>query len=269
MIFRGDKLLLIAGPCSLENEHVTFSAAECLVDLQSKFHELNIIFKGSFDKANRSSIHSERGPGISKGLKLLGEVKRRYGLATTTDIHLPEQAFQAAEVCDVLQIPAFLCRQTDMLTAAAETGKTVSVKKGQFLSPNEMSHVIGKLRESDAKEIWQIERGSSFGYNNLVVDMRSFSILKKSGYPVIFDATHSVQLPGASATGTGGDRAFVPTLARAAIASGADGLFFEIHPDPAKAICDAMNQIAVDNFPQIIADCLKIWEISSKLKPAL
>jgi 2-dehydro-3-deoxyphosphooctonate aldolase (KDO 8-P synthase) len=265
MIFDGNRLLLIAGPCSLENEHVTFAAAECLLALRDKFHELNVVFKGSFDKANRSSIYSKRGPGIGEGLQLLSEVKRRYGLPVTTDIHVPEQAIAVAKVCDVLQIPAFLCRQTDMLVAAAKTGRTVSVKKGQFLSPGEMSHIITKLVESNASEIWQIERGTTFGYNNLVVDMRAFPLMKKHGHPVIFDATHSVQLPGAGADGTGGDRTFVPTLARAAIASGTDGLFFEIHPNPEEAICDAMNQIATKDFPQIIIDCLKIWKISREL----
>ncbi|MDR1595317.1 MAG: 3-deoxy-8-phosphooctulonate synthase [Puniceicoccales bacterium] len=259
MIFDDGKLLLIAGPCSLENENVTFSAAECLVNLQHRFPELNIVFKGSFDKANRSSIHSDRGPGIGEGLRLLREVKDRYGLRLTTDIHLPRQANTVAEICDVIQIPAFLCRQTDMLIAAAKTGKTVSVKKGQFLSPYDMKHVVEKLRESHAKEIWQVERGTTFGYDNLVVDMRSFFVMKENGCPAIFDATHSVQLPGTATNGTGGDRRFIPILANAAVASGADGLFFEIHPDPATAICDTATQIAIENFPNIISTCLKTW----------
>ncbi|MDR0693249.1 MAG: 3-deoxy-8-phosphooctulonate synthase [Puniceicoccales bacterium] len=259
MFFEENKLLLIAGPCSLENEDVTFSAAECLVALRSKFPELKIVFKGSFDKANRTSIFSERGVGLEEGLRLLGEVKNRHGLPVTTDIHLPEQAAPVSEVCDVLQIPAFLCRQTDILTAAAKTGRIVSVKKGQFLSPHEMKHVVDKLKESKANEIWQIERGTTFGYHNLVVDMRSFTVMKSNG-PTIFDATHSVQLPGADPNGTSGERTFVPTLARAALASGADGLFFEIHPEPAKATCDAANQIALKDFPQIISDCLCLWK---------
>ncbi|MDR1432781.1 MAG: 3-deoxy-8-phosphooctulonate synthase [Puniceicoccales bacterium] len=265
MIFDGSKLLLIAGPCSLENESVAFSTAECLVSLQSDFAELNIVYKGSFDKANRTSIHSKRGPGIEEGLRLLGEVRARYGLRLATDIHLPEQAKPVAEVCDVLQIPAFLCRQTDILVAAARTGKAVSVKKGQFLAPEDMRHVVGKLRESNAGEIWQIERGATFGYNNLVVDMRSFSVMKRNKCPAIFDATHSVQLPGTAASGTGGDRAFAPILAKAALASGADGLFFEIHPDPENAICDAANQLAVGDFPCIVSDCLKIWHAAKNL----
>ncbi|MDR2628793.1 MAG: 3-deoxy-8-phosphooctulonate synthase [Puniceicoccales bacterium] len=265
MFFEENKLLLIAGPCSLENEDVTFSAAECLVALRSKFPELKILFKGSFDKANRTSIYSERGVGLEEGLRLLGEVKNRHGLPVTTDIHLPEQAAPVSEICDVLQIPAFLCRQTDILAAAARTGRIVSVKKGQFLSPHEMKHVTNKLKESKAQEIWQIERGTTFGYNNLVVDMRSFTIMKSNGYPTIFDATHSVQLPGADQNGTGGERTFVPILAKAALASGADGLFFEIHPEPAKATCDAANQIALKDFPQIISDCLHLWKAMKHL----
>jgi 2-dehydro-3-deoxyphosphooctonate aldolase (KDO 8-P synthase) len=260
MIFDCHRLLLIAGPCSLESEYVAFSAAECLRKLADDFPELNVVFKGSFDKANRSSIYSDRGVGIGEGLRLLREVNRRYGLRVNTDIHLPEQAKIVTDVCDVIQIPAFLCRQTDLLIAAAATGKTVSVKKGQFLSPHEMKHVVDKLREAKASEIWQIERGSSFGYGNLVVDMRSFEIMKKNECPTIFDATHSVQLPGLVASGTGGDRAFVPILAKAAIASGADGLFFEIHPNPANATCDVANQMPIDSFPQIIGDCLRIWK---------
>ncbi|MDR2777011.1 MAG: 3-deoxy-8-phosphooctulonate synthase [Puniceicoccales bacterium] len=265
MFFEENKLLLIAGPCSLENEDVTFSTAECLVALRSKFPDLKIVFKGSFDKANRTSIYSERGVGIREGLRLLGEVKNRHGLPVTTDIHLPEQAAPVSEICDVLQIPAFLCRQTDILMAAAKTKKIVSVKKGQFLSPHEMKHVVSKLKESKAQEIWQIERGTTFGYNNLVVDMRSFTIMKSNECPTIFDATHSVQLPGANQDCTGGERTFVPTLAKAALASGADGLFFEIHPDPAKATCDAANQIVLKDFPQIISDCLYLWKATKRL----
>ncbi|MDR3274286.1 MAG: 3-deoxy-8-phosphooctulonate synthase, partial [Puniceicoccales bacterium] len=197
MIFDGNKLLLIAGPCLLESEYVAFSAAEKLVEVGRKYPDLNVVFKGSFDKANRSSIHSVRGPGLKEGLRILSLVRDRYKLRITTDIHLPEQANPVAEVCDLLQIPAFLCRQTDLLTAAARTNNAVSVKKGQFLSPQEMYHAVQKLREAGAREIIQIERGSSFGYNNLVVDMRAFDILKQNDCPAVFDATHSVQLPGA------------------------------------------------------------------------
>lgn len=259
MIFDNNKLLLIAGPCALENDNVVQSTAKCLKDIQSSFPELTIVFKGSFDKANRTSIYSKRGPGIIEGLKMLEYVKNHYEFFITTDIHLPEQANIVANVCDVIQIPAFLCRQTDILVAAAKTGKVVSVKKGQFLSPHDMRHIVCKLQESNASEIWQIERGTTFGYNNLVVDMRSFPIMAQNSHPVIFDATHSVQLPGASEHGTGGERQFVSTLAKAAIASGASGLFFEIHPSPQNAICDASNQIATSDFKNIISDCLSIW----------
>jgi 2-dehydro-3-deoxyphosphooctonate aldolase (KDO 8-P synthase) len=265
-IFDPSRLLLIAGPCSLESENVTFSAAESLLAIGNKFPQLNVIFKGSFDKANRTSIRSERGVGLGEGLRLLSEVKKRYGLRVTSDIHLPQQADPVAAVCDVLQIPAFLCRQTDLLVAAAKTGRPVSIKKGQFLSPYEMGHVVAKLEESGATEIFQIERGTTFGYNNLVVDMRSFEIMKSNGHPAIFDATHSVQLPGTCASGTGGDGTFIPILARAAIASGADGVFFEIHPNPATATCDASNQIALVDFPKIVGDCLVIWEAMRSLR---
>ena len=259
MIFDEKKLLLIAGPCAIENEEITMACADCLSEVQKSLPGLNIIFKGSFDKANRSSIFSERGVGLSRGLEILSEVKVKYKFSVTTDIHIPSQADAVAEICDVIQIPAFLCRQTDLIVAAAKTQKAVSVKKGQFLSPQEMKHVVTKLRESNASEIWQIERGSSFGYNNLVVDMRSFYIMKKNNCPTIFDATHSVQLPGTSSKGTGGDRTFVQILAKAAIASGADGLFFEIHPDPKNAISDSENQIATADFPKIIKECFNLW----------
>jgi 2-dehydro-3-deoxyphosphooctonate aldolase (KDO 8-P synthase) len=261
MIFDRDKLLLIAGPCLLESEYVAFSAAEKLAKIGETYPDLNVVFKGSFDKANRSSMRSERGPGLKEGLKLLSAVGNRYGLRVTADIHLPEQAEPAADVCDLLQIPAFLCRQTDILVAAAHTTRAVSVKKGQFLSPQEMRHVVQKLREANAGEIIQIERGSSFGYNNLVVDMRSFDILKQNNCPVIFDATHSVQLPGAGNGVTLGQREFVHALAKAAIAAGADGLFFEIHPNPDGAMCDAANQLPLSRLDGIISECLAIWHV--------
>jgi 2-dehydro-3-deoxyphosphooctonate aldolase (KDO 8-P synthase) len=259
MIFEEGKFFLIAGPCLLESECVVFNSAEKLVEISEAHSDLNVIFKGSFDKANRSSIHSERGPGLKEGLKILAAVKDKYELKVTTDIHLPEQAGPAADVCDLLQIPAFLCRQTDILIAAARTNRAVSVKKGQFLSPHEMYHVVQKLRKSGAEEIIQIERGSSFGYNNLVVDMRAFDILKQNSCPAVFDATHSVQLPGAGNGVTLGQRKFVPILAKAAIAAGADGLFFEIHPNPNEAACDAANQLPLDRFYGVISECLAIW----------
>jgi 2-dehydro-3-deoxyphosphooctonate aldolase (KDO 8-P synthase) len=259
VIFQGGRFLLIAGPCLLESECVAFSSAEKLAEIGEIHPHLDVVFKGSFDKANRSSIRSERGPGLVEGLKILAAVRDRYGLRVTTDIHLPEQSEPVAEVCDILQIPAFLCRQTDILAAAAHTGRAVSVKKGQFLSPGEMCHVVQKLRETGAEEIIQIERGSSFGYNNLVVDMRSFDILKRNNCPAIFDATHSVQLPGAGDGVTLGQREFVPILAKAAIAAGADGLFFEIHPNPHMAMCDAANQLPLASFDGVVAECMAIW----------
>ncbi|HYP16988.1 MAG TPA: 3-deoxy-8-phosphooctulonate synthase, partial [Opitutus sp.] len=196
MLFDPDKLLLIAGPCSLENETVCRAVAETLTKLQRAHAELNIIFKGSFDKANRTSLAGDRGTGMEEGLALLALVKRDYGFRVVTDVHERQQVPAVAAVCDVVQIPAFLCRQTDLLLAAAASGRTVNVKKGQFLSPQEMQFVTGKLREGQAAEIWQTERGTTFGYQNLVVDMRSFPMMRQNGYPTVFDATHSVQLPG-------------------------------------------------------------------------
>lgn len=260
MIFDENQLLLIAGPCSLENEMVSCTVAENLAELQEKYHDVKIVFKGSFDKANRSSIFSNRGPGLKEGLRLLSLVKSRYNLLTTTDIHLPEQASVVAEICDLLQIPAFLCRQTDLLIASARTGRSISVKKGQFLSPQEMHYVVQKLNEAGAYEVLQMERGTTFGYNNLVVDMRSFEIMKRNGCPVLFDATHSVQLPGAGDGCSLGQCEFIPLLARAAIAAGADGLFFEVHPAPDDAICDTSNQVPLNKFEKIIVECLKVWK---------
>ncbi len=260
MIFDPKKLLLIAGPCSLENERVCRAVAEALVGLRRRHAELNIVFKGSFDKANRTSLGTGRGTGMDEGLKLLAMVKADYGFPVLTDIHERPQADAVGKVCDVLQIPAFLCRQTDLLLVAAATGRVVNVKKGQFLSPQEMEFVVAKLRDGKAREIWQTERGTTFGYQNLVVDMRSFAQMKAFGHPAIFDATHSVQQPGAAGGKTGGRREFVPPLARAALAAGADGLFIETHPEPEKAISDGPNQIPLAELPALIASCLAIWK---------
>jgi 2-dehydro-3-deoxyphosphooctonate aldolase (KDO 8-P synthase) len=259
MIFDPQKLLLIAGPCSLENENVCRAVATTLKQLGAAHPELNIVFKGSFDKANRTSLAGNRGTGMEEGLRLLTLIKREFGFPILTDIHERQQAAPVAQVVDVLQIPAFLCRQTDLLLAAAQTGKTVNVKKGQFLSPQEMEFVVGKLRDGQAREIWQTERGTTFGYQNLVVDMRSFAMMKALGYPAIFDATHSVQLPGAAGGKSGGRREFVPPLARAALAAGADGLFIETHPDPASAISDGPNMIPLAELPALVRSCLAIW----------
>lgn len=225
---------------------------------------IKFVFKGSFDKANRTSLAGARGTGLEEGLALLAMVKRDYGFPVLTDIHERAQVAAVAEVCDVLQIPAFLSRQTDLLLAAAATGRVVNVKKGQFLSPQEMEYVTGKLRDGKAKEIWQTERGTTFGYQNLVVDMRSFSIMAKNGYPTVFDATHAVQLPGAGGGKSSGQREFVPPLAKAALAAGADGLFIETHPDPDKAISDGPNMIALKNLPELLETCVAVWKTVRK-----
>ena len=259
MLFDPQKLLLLAGPCSLENEKVCRAAAETLARIGKKHPELTIVFKGSFDKANRTSLNGDRGPGMDEGLALLALIKRDYGFPLVTDFHERQQAAAVGQVCDVLQIPAFLCRQTDLLLAAAATGRVVNVKKGQFLSPQEMEFVVSKLRQGQAKEIWQTERGTTFGYQNLVVDMRAFAQMKALGAPAIFDATHSVQQPGAAGGKTGGRREFVPPLACAALAAGADGLFIETHPDPERAISDGPNQIPTAELPALIDSCLKVW----------
>ncbi len=260
MLFDPKKLLVIAGPCSLENERVCRAVAEALVKIGRANRSLKFVFKGSFDKANRTSLAGERGTGIDAGLKLLALIKRDYGFPVLTDVHEREQMAAVAEVCDVVQIPAFLSRQTDLLLAAAATGRVVNVKKGQFLSPQEMVYVTGKLRDGKAKEIWQTERGTTFGYQNLVVDMRSFSIMAQNGYPTIFDATHAVQLPGAGGGKSSGQREFVPPLAKAALAAGADGLFIETHPDPAKAISDGPNMIALKNLSELLETCVAVWK---------
>jgi len=259
MLFDPKRLLLIAGPCSLESESTCRAVAEVLARLRDEEPDLNIVFKGSFDKANRTSGRGERGPGLAAGLKLLAWVKKKYGFPVLTDVHLPAQAKPVAKVCDVLQIPAFLCRQTDLLLAAAATKRVVNVKKGQFLSPMEMEHVVAKLRQAGAKEIWQTERGTTFGYQNLVVDMRSFAIMRRHGSPAIFDATHSVQLPGAADGASGGQREYVLPLARAALAAGANGLFIETHPDPTRAISDGPSQVPLAQFSALIASCLRVW----------
>jgi 2-dehydro-3-deoxyphosphooctonate aldolase (KDO 8-P synthase) len=259
MLFDPKRLLLIAGPCSLENERVCRTVAEGLVELRRTRPALNVVFKGSFDKANRTSLAGDRGTGLEAGLGLLALVKKDYGFPVLTDIHETTQVAAVAAVCDVLQIPAFLCRQTDLLLAAAATGKIVNVKKGQFLSPQEMQFVTGKLRDGQAKEVWQTERGTTFGYQNLVVDMRSFAIMRQNGLPTVFDATHAVQLPGAGGGKSSGQREFVPPLARAALAAGADGLFIETHPEPAKAISDGPNMIPLAEMPKLIDSCLAVW----------
>jgi len=239
---RGQPLVVIAGPCVLEEASL---ALEIAAELKRAVSELpvQLIFKASFDKANRTSIDAYRGPGLEAGLRILGEVKQKTGLPVTTDIHQPNQAAPAAEVCELLQIPAFLCRQTDLLTAAAQTGRPVHVKKAQFLAPWDMRHVLGKLTSAGCRHVVLCERGTCFGYGRLVNDMRAIPQMQALGTPVIFDATHSVQEPGGLGSATGGNRAMVEPLARAATASGADGLFFETHPDPDRAPSDGPNMV--------------------------
>ncbi|MDL5042032.1 3-deoxy-8-phosphooctulonate synthase [Heyndrickxia coagulans] len=243
--------VLIAGPCVIESEALAMETAASLQTIADRLG-IPFVFKASFDKANRSSIFSKRGPGLEKGLEILSRVKKSFGIPVTSDIHELYQAEAAAEVLDIIQIPAFLCRQTDLLQAAAKTGKAVNVKKGQFLAPWDMKNVIQKLEESGADKILLTERGSTFSYNNLVVDMRSLPGMRGFGYPVVFDATHSVQIPGGNGTSTGGRREFVPYLARAAAAAGIDALFMEVHPDPDRAWSDGPNMVKLNELEEIL-----------------
>lgn len=231
--------------------------AEQLKELTTKLN-IPFIFKASYDKANRSSIHSFRGPGIEKGLEMLAKVKETFNVPVTSDVHEPVQAIAAAEVLDILQIPAFLCRQTDLLVAAAETGKIVNVKKGQFLAPWDMKNVVTKLRESGNEQILLTERGSTFGYNNLVVDMRSLITMQELGVPVVFDATHSVQIPGGNGTTTGGKREFVPYLSRAAAAVGISSIFMEVHPKPDNAMSDGPNMVNLAELEEVLKPIVEI-----------
>ena len=257
--FGGGKLVLLAGPCVLEGLERSLKIGRRAKEIADKLG-MPYIFKASFDKANRSSIKSYRGPGLVEGLKILATIKRELGVPIVTDIHETYQAAQVAEVADILQIPAFLCRQTDLLVAAAKTGKVVNVKKAQFLSARDMINVVEKLRASGTEKILLTERGTSFGYNNLVVDMRGLPIMRGFGCPVIFDGTHSVQLPGGAGSSSGGQREFVEYLVRAACAVGVDGLFLEVHDNPAEGLSDGANMIALDNLEKILAGALKIHE---------
>ena len=254
-----EKLSILAGPCAMESYDICAQTAESLKNLTSEL-DINYVFKCSFDKANRSSIDSYRGLGIEKGLEILEKIKSEFDLPIVTDIHLPEQAALAAEVADIIQIPAFLCRQTDLLLAAAQTQKVVNIKKGQFLAPTQMTPLIKKVESCNNKNILLTDRGVAFGYNNLVTDMRAIPIMQETGYPVIFDATHSVQLPGTIEGSTGGDRRFVPILANAAVAAGVNGLFFEVHPNPSTALCDGSNMLSLEDAKKVFTQCKKIWE---------
>lgn len=255
----GQPLLLMAGPCVLESPELALEIAQEMKAITTRLG-IPYVFKASFDKANRTSLDAFRGPGPEKGLRQLGRLREEMGIPVVSDIHEPAHAELAADCLDILQIPAFLCRQTDLLAAAAKTGKVVNVKKGQFVSPWDMEHVVNKLRGSGCDKILLTERGASFGYNNLVVDMRSLPVMRSLGSPVVFDATHSVQLPGGAGKSSGGQRNFIAPLTRAAMAAGIDGLFMEVHPDPDKALCDGPNSLPLDQVEPLLIELLKIRE---------
>ncbi|MBH0201872.1 MAG: 3-deoxy-8-phosphooctulonate synthase [Nitrospira sp.] len=259
---QGQRPFLIAGPCVIESEQLVMDTAGRVAEM-AKALGIPYVFKSSFDKANRTSITSFRGPGIDKGLAILKKVKDQFGMPVLTDVHTEEQATEAGKVVDVLQIPAFLCRQTDLLIAAAKTGKVVNVKKGQFLSPIDMGNVVKKVEECGSRRLVLTERGSSFGYNNLVVDMRSFPIMRNFGYPVVFDATHSVQLPGGGGTKSSGQREFVEPLACAAAAAGVDGFFMEVHPNPDEALSDGPNMVPLHQLKVLLERVMRICEAAT------
>ena len=262
-IGQGQPLALIAGPCVLESRDIVFHIAERVCEITGELG-MPYIFKGSFDKANRTAITAFRGPGVDEGLQLLADVRREFGVPVCTDFHEPEQARVLAEVVDLLQVPAFLCRQTDMLLAAAETGKATSVKKGQFLAPWDMKNVVEKYTAGGNHSLLLTERGASFGYNNLIVDPRSFAVMRDFGYPVIFDATHSAQLPGGTGTATGGQREFIPALVRAAVAVGVDALFMEVHPDPEQGKSDATTMWPLERLREVLESAQRIDAVGGR-----
>lgn len=256
----GSGPFFIAGPCALESLDLAMTVA-CELKTIADALRVPLFFKSSYDKANRTAGTSFRGPGLEKGLDWLAQIKSHTGLPVLTDIHEPHQAATVAQVADVLQIPAFLCRQTDLLLAAARTGRTVNVKKGQFMAPWDMRGTVDKIRSAGFDDIWLTERGSMFGYNNLVVDFRSLAIMRETGCPVVFDATHSVQLPGGQGLSSGGQRQFVPHLSRAAAACGCQGIFLEVHPDPDKALCDGPNSWPLHKVRPLLEELLSIWSV--------
>lgn len=258
-----NKFILIAGPCVIESEEMIMKIAKQLAEI-TKDTDVDFYFKASFDKANRTSITSYRGPGIEEGLRILKKVKDTYGLKLATDIHEPWQAEKVAEVVDIIQIPAFLCRQTDLLVAAAKTGKLINVKKAQFLAPWDMANVVNKVKEAGNNKVMLCERGTTFGYNTLVVDMSGLIEMKKMGCPVIYDATHSVQKPGGKGNATGGNREYVKYLARAAAAVGIDGIFAEVHPDPDNALSDGPNMIPLAEFKDTLEQILEINNLTKE-----
>jgi 2-dehydro-3-deoxyphosphooctonate aldolase (KDO 8-P synthase) len=262
--FGGDlPLVLIAGPCVIENEKNTLAIARRLSALREELG-VGVVFKASYDKANRTSVSAYRGPGPAEGLRILARVKEEFHLPLLSDVHAVDQVEAAAEVLDILQIPAFLCRQTDLLLAAGRTGRAVNVKKGQFLAPWDMAHAVAKLVSTGNRRLLLTERGSTFGYNNLVTDMRSLAIMRDTGYPVVFDATHAVQLPGGAGSVSGGQRQFVAALSRAAAAVGIDGLFWEVHPEPDRALCDGANSLPLDDIKAILREVLAIDAVMKK-----
>lgn len=256
-------LALIAGPCVIESFDITYRIASFLKDLTQQMN-IPLIFKASYDKANRTSIEAFRGPGLEEGLKILQRIKQELELSVISDVHRIGEVAAAAEVLDVIQIPAFLCRQTDMLLAVSKTGKPINIKKGQFLSPWDMSNVVGKVSSTGNKSILITDRGTMFGYNNLVVDFRGIPVMQQTGYPVIFDATHSVQLPGGAGSSSGGKREFAPVLARAAVAAGADGVFMEVHPDPDRALCDGPNALPLESLNDLLSELYAIHRTLKK-----
>jgi 2-dehydro-3-deoxyphosphooctonate aldolase (KDO 8-P synthase) len=259
----GGQLALIAGPCIVEDLDTTTDIARRLQDLCAAM-DMPLVFKASYDKANRTSIHSSRGPGWQQGLEILAEVKSRVGVPVLSDIHETGQVSQAATVCDILQVPAFLCRQTDLLVAVGETGKAVNIKKGQFVAPADMRHSAEKVTATGNQRVMLTERGYAFGYNNLVVDMRSIPIMRELGHPVVFDATHSVQLPSGAGGASGGQRQFVAPLAMAAIAAGADALFMETHPSPDAAPCDGPNMVALSDLGPVLSVAQRVFEAAGE-----
>ncbi|MEA2085165.1 MAG: 3-deoxy-8-phosphooctulonate synthase [Thermodesulfobacteriota bacterium] len=259
----GQPLLLIAGPCVIESEDLARHVAKKMKGIAAGL-KIPFVFKSSFDKANRTSLDSFRGPGLRKGLDILGRIRDELDIPVTSDVHDVSQMENAADVLDILQIPAFLCRQTDLLAAAARTGRAVSLKKGQFLSPWDMRHAAEKIRNSGGQRLLLMERGSMMGYNNLVVDMRSFPVMSSFGYPVIYDVTHSVQLPGGAGGSSGGQREFIPPLARAAVAAGINGIFIEVHPDPDNALCDGPNSLPLDQVEPLLKKLVMIHKLVHK-----
>lgn len=260
----GQPLLLMAGPCVLESGDLGWQIAKEMKAICERL-EISYVFKASFDKANRTSLESFRGPGAKKGLRQISRIRQEIGVAVMSDVHETSQIDLATECLDIIQIPAFLCRQTDLLVAAAKSGRVVNLKKGQFLSPWDMKYAVEKMRSAGSERILLTERGTCFGYNNLVVDMRSLPVMRSFGCPVIFDATHSVQLPGGMGGSSGGQRKFIPTLTKAAMAVGIDGLFMEVHPDPDKALCDGPNTIPLDKVEPLLRQLLEIRKAVSKI----